>query len=165
MPQRSLTNAAHLQDLGNPSPSSPTHLPRVARAAGGQQPLEADGPARAVAPSAAAQRLSGTQQQEEQQELCKRPVFPTAARTMPVSLCPPAAANGPHGDLKIQSNRGFNALTGLGKHVPSCATETEQAVFGAGCVLTRSLPCKGTNSTWKGSIIFHTVSRTILEAS
>lgn len=89
----------------------------------GKQALEADFLACEIAPSAVVYKLSGIKQ-SKQQELCKRrTVYSTAAQTMPISLCPTAAANGPHRVLKIQSNWSFITLIGLGKHNPSCTTE------------------------------------------
>lgn len=86
----------------------------------GKQALEADFLACEIAPSAVVYKLSGIKQ-SKQQKLCKRrTVYSTAARTMPISLCPIAAANGLYCVPKIQSNWGFNTLIGLGKHIPSC---------------------------------------------
>lgn len=78
-----------------------------------------------IVPSAVVYKLSGIKR-SKQHKLCKRrTVYSTAAQTMSTPLCPTAAANGHHHVLRIQSNRGFNTLIGLGKHIPSCAIERQ----------------------------------------
>ena len=90
--------------------------------------MEADFPACEIAPSAAVYKLAGIKQ-SKQQKLCKRRIaYATAARTKPASLCPTAAANGPHCVLRTQSNWGFNTLVSLGKHIPSCTTAKDKTM-------------------------------------